>query len=97
MSSPTYPQPSKSATGSNVLVVLSLTALAAGLRLIGLGHESIWYDETCTLDMAAGGYLDMLTGRQLEPSNPAGYFMLLRAGWRCLGRTPSRRRARFRR
>ena len=67
------------------LSVCALTALAAVLRLLGLGHESIWYDETCTLDLARSGYLDMLTGRKLEPSNPAGYFMLLRAWMEMLG------------
>ena len=61
------------------LSVVAFTVLAAVLRLMGLGHESIWFDETCTLDLAGTGYLDVLTGRKLEPSNPAGYFMLLRA------------------
>ena len=61
-------------------------AVALGLRLIGLGHESIWYDEACTLDMVNNSFRDMLTGRKLEPSNPAGYFMLLRA-FRSVGST----------
>jgi 4-amino-4-deoxy-L-arabinose transferase-like glycosyltransferase len=69
----------------DVLVVLALTAVAGLLRLTGLGHESIWYDETCTLEMAGHGYLDMLTGRAYEPSNPAGYYLLLRVWLELLG------------
>src|SRR6266850_263691 len=73
-------QPMDNSRHADILVVTLLTALALALRLIGLGHESIWYDEAFTLGMAQTSYLDLLTGRVADPGNPFGYFFLLR-GW----------------
>src|SRR5947209_4886658 len=60
-------------------VVLGTTALALVLRLVGRGHESIWYDEAFSLAMAKAGYHDLITGQVADPGNPFGYFFLLRA------------------
>jgi mannosyltransferase len=65
---------------TDLLVVLGATALALMLRLWGLGHESIWYDEAASLDMAGQSCADLVTGRHPDMGNPAGYFLLLR-GW----------------
>lgn len=81
---PTTPlsQPdSRQETGlREVLILGTLTVLALLLRLLGRGLESIWLDESVSLEVARYAPLDLLTGRQFEPGNPAGYFLLLR-GW----------------
>lgn len=63
-----------------ILIVAALTAVALALRLLGLGHESIWYDEAYTLNITKAAYLDLLTGRVADAGNPFGYYFLLR-GW----------------
>jgi hypothetical protein len=74
-------QPARPDRVRTPLVVLGLTVLALALRLYGRGHESIWYDEAFSLEMARADYADLLTGRPpgRDPGNPAGYFLLLRA------------------
>jgi mannosyltransferase len=74
------PTPERKDRG-DLLPVLALTLLALGLRLLGRGHESIWYDECFSLRMAEKGYVPLLIGAEgaRDPGNPAGYFFLLRA------------------
>ncbi len=61
----------------DLLLLVLLSALALTLRLIGLGHESIWYDEAYSLDLAGRPLTDLLSGRVFDPGNPQGYFVLL--------------------
>src|SRR6266478_4871948 len=70
---------------ADLLFVLAATGVGLALRLIGLGHESIWYDESFSLIMAEADYADLATGRVADPGNPAGYFLLLRAWQDLLG------------
>lgn len=64
--------------GRVTAVLAATTLLALGLRLAGLGLESIWFDEAYSLRLADAGVLDLLTGRVADPGNPCGYFVLLR-------------------
>src|SRR3954470_24579169 len=63
-----------------LLFVVGSTGLALALRLLGLGHESIWSDEAFTLNITRASALDFLTGKVADPGNPFGYFLLLH-GW----------------
>ena len=73
--------------------LLVLTALALALRLAGLSHESIWYDEAASLDMARASALDLLTGHKLDNGNPMGYFLLLHFWLQAWGPTIENARA----
>jgi 4-amino-4-deoxy-L-arabinose transferase-like glycosyltransferase len=68
---------------ANVAVVLACTLLAAGLRLVWLDHESLWFDEAATMKMVSAGYL--LTGTDADQGNPPGYFLLARCWTDLLG------------
>lgn len=85
--------PETSATRRDLALLLVLTLLALGLRLLGLGHESIWYDEAASLDMAGQSAYDLITGRKADPGNPAGYFLLLHGWLQWLGPTIENARA----
>jgi 4-amino-4-deoxy-L-arabinose transferase-like glycosyltransferase len=63
-----------------LLLVAAVTVLALALRLTGLGHESIWYDEAASLELARHPVYDIVTGAPAarDPGNPVGYFALLR-------------------
>src|SRR5262245_59231667 len=67
------------------LAVGGLTALALGLRLAGVGHESLWYDEAFTLFLARSSAADLMSGRAADPGNPGGYFALVSLWGRALG------------
>jgi uncharacterized membrane protein len=63
-----------------VLGLLALTGLALGLRLLGHGLESIWYDEAVSLILSGtDATVDLTVWRQHDVGNPPGYFLLLRA------------------
>lgn len=87
------PPPSAAHTRRDLALLLALTALALALRLARLGHESIWYDEAASLAMARASAADLLTGRQLDPGNPMGYFLLLHGWLRLFGATIENARA----
>jgi 4-amino-4-deoxy-L-arabinose transferase-like glycosyltransferase len=63
--------------------VLLLAAVALTLRLVGLGRESFWLDETLTIDLARKEFREILadTGRRVHPPL---YFLLMHA-WIALG------------
>jgi 4-amino-4-deoxy-L-arabinose transferase-like glycosyltransferase len=82
-----------SATTRDYLVVLLLTGLALALRLFGLGHESIWYDEAFSLRLAAEPVPTMCSVGGADPGNPAGYFLLLKAWLALFGATIESARA----
>jgi 4-amino-4-deoxy-L-arabinose transferase-like glycosyltransferase len=71
----------------DLLILVGLTVLALALRLAGRGHESIWYDEAYSLELARAPVYDLLTGAEgaCDPGNPAGYFILLRLWLLLLG------------
>jgi hypothetical protein len=58
-----------------IALVIGLGCL---LRFVGLGWESLWYDEACSLDMVSASVADIVSGKKLTPGNPFGYFALLR-------------------
>ena len=62
--------------------LLANLVIGFALRALDLGGESIWYDEACSLRMAAHTTSDLLSGRAFDVGNPPGYFVLLR--WWCL-------------
>jgi 4-amino-4-deoxy-L-arabinose transferase-like glycosyltransferase len=61
----------------DLILLVLITGLALALRLIGLGHESIWYDEAYSLELAGEPLSELLSGRVFDPGNPQGYFVLL--------------------
>jgi MFS family permease len=61
------------------VLLLAVTALALGLRLVDLGGESIWLDEAFSMDMAARPADELIQGKPLDPGNPPVYYVVL--GW----------------
>ncbi len=57
------------------------------LRLWGLGHESVWYDEAASLQLARAPVHALLTGAEnaRDAGNPPGYFVLLHLWMLLLG------------
>lgn len=62
----------------HVLVLAGILALAAVLRLVGLGTESLWGDEILSVLASRGPWLDIVTERTTY--NQPFYFLLLH-GW----------------
>lgn len=77
----------------DAVLLLALVGLGLVLRTIGLGWESIWYDEACSLAMAEASFRDLLTGDKLDVGNPCGYFVLLRCWCLAFGFTIESARA----
>lgn len=75
------------------VLLFSLVGLGLVLRTIGLGWESIWYDEACSLEMAAASFRELVTGDKLDVGNPCGYFILLRCWCLAFGFTIESARA----
>jgi 4-amino-4-deoxy-L-arabinose transferase-like glycosyltransferase len=63
----------------DLLLLAGLTFLGLALRLWGLGHESIWYDEAISLRLAERSVFSLLSVGGADPGNPSGYFLLLKA------------------
>jgi len=70
-----------------LLLLAAVTVLGLALRLTGLGHESIWYDEAASMQLAHQPVHALLTGASdaRDNGNPAGYFVLLRLWLLLLG------------
>jgi uncharacterized membrane protein len=77
----------------DLVLLLLLTVLALALRSAGRGRESIWYDEWYSLDMARADAADLVTGRKVDPGNPAGYVLLLHFWLQGLGHSLENARA----
>lgn len=58
-------------------VLIAMTCIGLALRMTGLEHESIWYDESFSLRLVQTGASKLLTGEVADPGNPAGYYVLL--------------------
>ncbi len=56
----------------------AIVVLGLLVRSIGLGWESIWYDEADSLELAAAPWSEHVPGKVLIAGNPTGYFALLR-------------------
>jgi 4-amino-4-deoxy-L-arabinose transferase-like glycosyltransferase len=54
----------------------ALVAAAAALRLVGIGHQSFWLDESFTVDLANRPFGDMLSGVASTESTPPLYYVL---------------------
>ena len=67
--------------------VALLTLLAFGLRLVQLGRDSLWYDETVSVYLAGQPAAELVahTARDIHPPL---YYLLLR-GWLLLGGYPT--------
>lgn len=76
------------ATRAEFACILGLMIVALALRLGGLDHESIWYDEAVTLRLASASSGDLASGRVADEGNPQGYFLLLHF-WLCLWHSTS--------
>lgn len=61
------------------LVVL-MTGLAFGLRVVGLGRQSLWYDEAFSLAVAGTDWPTFWAALLSDAVHPPGYYLLLRAG-----------------
>ncbi len=68
-------------------LVAALTAAAFALRLVRLGVDSLWYDETVSVFLAGQRVPDLIahTARDIHPP---GYYLLLR-GWLALTGFPT--------
>jgi uncharacterized membrane protein len=80
LSPPSAPVPATPDAGIGAAVwVGALTVLALALRLVGVGHESIWYDEAASLYFASFPAWDIFTfaGQAADGGNPMGYYLLL--------------------
>ena len=78
----TFAESTEDSLASNVNTDVGRLMLMIGLgcllRFVGLGWESLWFDEACSLDMVAAPFADIVSGKKLTPGNPFGYFALLR-------------------
>ena len=62
--------------GATALAVTLLTLLGAGLRFWRIGHQSLWYDEALTLDLAHHTFGQMLSLVRHTEGEPPLYFSL---------------------
>jgi uncharacterized membrane protein len=60
------------------LALLAILLLAFGLRMVGLGAGSLWYDETVSVHLA-GKDLPALVAHTARDIHPPGYYLLLHA------------------
>ena len=63
--------------GGVAVVVAGLTILAAVVRGIAIGHESVWIDEAVSLQLAAAPIHELVTGVKRDFGNPWGYWVVL--------------------
>jgi hypothetical protein len=65
---------------ARVLALAGLVAAGAVLRFARLGHQSFWYDETVSAELAARPLADILRGAPgaRDLGNPPLFFALLR-------------------
>lgn len=82
------PQPRPSPTCRKAALIL-IIIFAFGLRLIRLGADSLWYDETVSVFLA-GQRAGELIGHTARDIHPPGYYLLLR-GWLLLTGYPTGR------
>jgi hypothetical protein len=62
--------------GAGVLLA-GATLLALALRVVAIGHESVWIDEAVSLRLAASSVGDLVSGAARDEGNPWGYWVLL--------------------
>jgi mannosyltransferase len=67
----------RQASGRALLVLGALTAVAAALRLIAIGHQSFWLDESFTVDLVQRPFGDMLSTVARTESTPPLYYVLV--------------------
>lgn len=64
--------------GSNKFLWVAIFALALFLRLVELGHQSLWYDEDLTLKVSQTSGKELLNALEAEESNkPPLYFLFM--------------------
>lgn len=61
-------------------LVLFITLLAFAVRVIGLGWQSLWYDEAFSLVVAGIEWSTFWPALLADAVHPPGYYLLLRAG-----------------
>ncbi len=69
------------------LAIAVMAMFAVGGRFIGLGRESLWYDEIVVAQIAQRPIVDILAGRAGDNGNPAGFFALANAWQRLVGQS----------
>lgn len=77
----------------DILPLIALFLVALGLRLVDLGHESIWLDEAFSVDTAQHSPGALWRGEPLDPGNPPGYYIVLHEWLRRFGSTVESARA----
>ncbi|HRI57946.1 MAG TPA: hypothetical protein PK170_12725, partial [Anaerolineae bacterium] len=89
MTAPPFAEPASPAIGMRRqrLAVAAMALGAFALRLIQLGRESLWYDETVSVYLAGQPVAELIahTGRDIHPPF---YYLLLR-GWLLLAGYPT--------
>jgi mannosyltransferase len=61
------------------LALAGVVAIAAGLRLAGLGHNSVWVDEAYVVWMTQWRWLDILGTLRMADAHPPLYYLLMKA------------------
>jgi mannosyltransferase len=64
------------ARGADVYAVVALTAVAAVVRFVALGHQSFWVDETVTAKLVAEPFTGLLRALPHSESTPPLYYVL---------------------
>ena len=59
-----------------LVILCALVLLGAFLRTYKLGRQSLWYDESCSVNVASASLPDIISGRAKD-MNPPFYFILL--------------------
>ena len=75
---------SRGSTYSVVVGLVAVLALAATLRLIGLGEESFWFDEGYTVAFVSLPFIKMLKCMPAHEPHPPLYFIIMKL-WSYLG------------
>ena len=68
-----------------VTILAGVLAVASGLRLAALGHNSVWFDEAYMILVAQRGWHDIFTSLRLDDAHPPLYYLLMRAWIRFAG------------
>ncbi len=66
-------------------LMLLITGLAFGLRVVGLDRQSLWYDEAFSLAVAGTDWPTFWAALLSDAVHPPGYYLLLRGGLSLFG------------
>lgn len=64
---------------SDTVLLTGILIVAAGLRFVALGHNSIWLDEAVVANVARARWQDILPLLRAEDAHPPLYYLLMKA------------------